>query len=488
MSGYCETNMTASIYPISKLRYDTLAGYTRRLGAYVLSEELAWYEASNGRVVGTLIRDTCDDDFGGIIMGRDEKGCFRCVEVTLFCVSPEIASNWLKVKMHAWSTRPPCDFAQGDATGKALSVFTPIVVAHKLSPAFVRVAMEEQFSPARTLIESMMPYYEDVDGNFVEQFQSSAFDARFWELYLFALLTEERFVFDRTHSAPDFLCEGLHQDIFVEAVTVGPTRFGNLVIEPEPPDDAASFREYMREYMPIKWAGALTAKLQKEYWKLLHVASKPIVFAVQDFHVPRAMTFTNSTLLPYLYGRSFTAFYDGDSRLHVRSVRIQEHRWQNKTIESGFFYLPGAERISAVVHNPTATISKFNRMGRLAKMGSSAVRMVCFGAAYNHAPDAALPTLFRYDIDDPSYSETWCEGLNVYHNPNAVYPLEPDLFPAAMHHRLSGENVVHTTPRFHPYSSTTLMVVPNRTDQPDGFSSSVALHQEQPRLPFLIGK
>jgi hypothetical protein len=208
--------MTGSIWSISKLRYDTLAGYTRRLGADVLSEELAWYEASNGRVVGTLIRDTRDDDFGGIIVGRDEKGCFRCVEVTLFCVSPEIASNWLKMRMHEWSTKPPCDFAQGDATGNALNVFTPIVAAHKLSPAFVRVAMEEQFSPARTLIESMMPYYEDVDGNFVEQFQSSAFDARFWELYVFALLTEERFVFDRTHSAPDFLCEGLHQDIFVE--------------------------------------------------------------------------------------------------------------------------------------------------------------------------------------------------------------------------------------------------------------------------------
>src|SRR5258708_36614811 len=99
--------------------------------------------------------------------------------------------------MHAWSTRPPCDFAQGDATGKALNVFTPIVVAHKLSPVFVRVAMEEQFSPARTLIESMMPYYEDVDGNFVQQFQSSAFDARFWELYSSPLVTDATFVFAR---------------------------------------------------------------------------------------------------------------------------------------------------------------------------------------------------------------------------------------------------------------------------------------------------
>jgi hypothetical protein len=110
-------------------------------GAWVLiviSEELAWFEAPNGRVVGTLVRDTRDSDFGGIILGRDEKECFRCVHVTPFSISPEIASNRLKVEMHDWSKRPPCDFAQGDAAGKALSVFMPIVSAHKLSPASLR--------------------------------------------------------------------------------------------------------------------------------------------------------------------------------------------------------------------------------------------------------------------------------------------------------------------------------------------------------------
>jgi hypothetical protein len=36
----------------------------------------------------------------------------------------------------------------------------------------------------------MMHWYEDPDGNFIEQFQTTGFDARLWELYLFAMFCE----------------------------------------------------------------------------------------------------------------------------------------------------------------------------------------------------------------------------------------------------------------------------------------------------------
>src|SRR5438874_13788308 len=101
--------------------------------------------------------------------------------------------------------------------------------------------------------------------------------------------------------------------------------------------------------MPIKWGGALVSKLRKEYWKQPHVQGKPIIFGIQDFHVPRSMTFTHSTLLPYLYGLDCVAYYDVGEQLHVNAVPIHEHRWGEKRIESGFFNLPGAEMISAVI-------------------------------------------------------------------------------------------------------------------------------------------
>jgi len=43
------------------------------------------------------------------------------------------------------------------------------------------------------------------------------------------------------------------------------------------------------------------------------------------------------------------------------------------------------------VHAPTATISKFNRMGFLAGWGSRDVRMLRMGTAYNPDPQAAVP-------------------------------------------------------------------------------------------------
>ena len=47
--------------------------------------------------------------------------------------------------------------------------------------------------------------YVDRDGNFVEQLQTSAFDARLWELYLHACLVEWGFALDNTFEAPDYV-------------------------------------------------------------------------------------------------------------------------------------------------------------------------------------------------------------------------------------------------------------------------------------------
>ena len=47
-----------------------------------------------------------------------------------------------------------------------------------------------------------------------------------------ALLTEQRMIFDRSYPAPDFVCEGLTGSLFVESVTVIPSRRGDIVVEP----------------------------------------------------------------------------------------------------------------------------------------------------------------------------------------------------------------------------------------------------------------
>jgi hypothetical protein len=443
---------------ITRSRFEALAGYIRRPENIVFARELEWYFTKDERVLAVLIQDRIDEDFGGIVLGRDARKRFRAVDVTPFSESIDLARDLLLEHSQNWSLRPDSDFIQDDEKGTPMDVFTSAAPKKRHSPAFLRVAAAQAFSPARALIEAMMPYYEDVDGNFVEQFQTDAFDARFWELYLFALLTEQGFAFDRSFQAPDFFCRRFQEDVFVEAVTVNPTTTGGVIKEPEVPEDKADFIKYYKEYMPMKWGSPLTSKLKKEYWKLPHVGGKPIVFAIQDFHVSRAMTFLSHSIVSYLYGISFSALYDQHGRLTVTSTPRPSHKWGNKEVETGFFQLPNSDHISAVITNPTATISKFNRMAYLAELGSRSVRMSVEGFCHDHDPNAAVPKPFAFDVNHPKYSETWAEGANVYHNPNARVPLDESFLPDAAHHRFEGGVFRSLIPEFHPYQSQTVII------------------------------
>jgi hypothetical protein len=448
---------------LARNRFEALAGYSRRPETIAISEEVEWYSDDSERVLGVIVWDFSDSDFGGIVLGRDQRRRFRAVSMSDFCDSRDFARQLLMEELERWSKMPDSEFQQGDEKGTPLDTFAPVVPAHRLSETFVRVATIEGFSPARDLIEAMMPFYEDVDGNFVEQFQTTAFDARFWELYLFALLNEQGFRFNRSFKAPDFFCQRFLDSIFVEAVTVNPTtNAAGLIIEPEVPTDKMGFKAYYQEYMPLKWGSPLTSKLKKRYWELEHVKGKPIVFAIQDFHIPRAMTFSGHSITSYLYGIDFTALFDETGKLMVKSSQRPLHKWGDKTIESGFFNLPDSQNVSAVVTNPTATISKFNRMAYLAGFGSRSVKMISFGLCYDHDPNAAVPRKFVFEVNDPKYSENWAQGANVYHNAGAIHQLDSSFLPDAAHHWFEEGIFRSVVPDFHPFQSQTAIATPQR--------------------------
>jgi len=51
---------------------------------FFLAGEVEWYEHDKHRVIGVLILDLVDEDWGGIVMGLEEGRLFRCVEVAGF--------------------------------------------------------------------------------------------------------------------------------------------------------------------------------------------------------------------------------------------------------------------------------------------------------------------------------------------------------------------------------------------------------------------
>ncbi|MCY1244779.1 hypothetical protein D9M72_578760 [compost metagenome] len=149
-----------------------------------------------------------------------------------------------------------------------------------------------------------------------------------------------------------------------------------------------------------------------------------------------------------------------EGKLVITPKKIETHVWGQKTVASGFFALPGAENVSAVISNASATISKFNRMGVLAGFGSKRVRLVREGTAANLDPNSELPTIFIHDVNSPDYSETWMEGMDVYHNPNAAHPLHPAMLPGAAHHWLRKDGQLESrVPEWQPFGSVTRIFV-----------------------------
>ena len=286
----------------------------------------------------------------------------------------------------------PADyFHQGDEVGKPIDFFTPVVSAGKRHTAFEELRTASRFSPALALLRELMHYFVDVDGNFIQQFQSTGFDARLWELYLYATFTELGYGFRRSSAAPDFDCFSPVAEFVAEATTLGTS-------PSTPPLSSDTHREYVEEYLPIRFAGALTGKLQKEYWKHSHVQGRPLIFGIQDFHAPGSMAWSQTSLVEYLYGLRQVR-----TNGEVKSVKIATHNWKGKAIQSDFFNQPGAENVSAVIANPAGTISKFNRMGYLTGFGDRGLIMRRFGLAFQSDNEA---TPFEHDVRTDGQSET----------------------------------------------------------------------------------
>lgn len=306
-----------------------------------------------------------DNEYGAMVLGQDLNERFRWIGATDLVKTPEEALAALHQRLIEIGSHLDQLRVQGDETGKPIDFFSPLSWKERLSVDFLQVSSSEGFSAARGIISAMMRWNEDIDGNFVEQFQTTGFDARLWELYLFAALTEAGYSIERPSPAPDFLARGPHGEFALEATTINPSVGPDeKAFASQRPSNESEIAAYVQNYLPIRYAGPLTAKLRKAYWTKPAAAGKPLVFAIQDFHDTMSMTYSGTALPTYLYGTTQEAHRDLTGLLTVTPRHITEHKWGQKTVPSGFFSLPGSEHVSAVIFNSSATISKIQPNGR----------------------------------------------------------------------------------------------------------------------------
>lgn len=426
-----------------RARFDLFAIGTRNSLIAFFVEELSYWSDLDENVIGVVCRDRTDSDFGWALLVRDRLGRFRCVLHDHSIISERKAEAILRLRIAEIGRAG--DLAQlgiqGDETNAPIDLLTviPGTRPEQLHPYFTQLLHQPGRAPARAVLREIGPWLTAADPHFVKEFQRHQFDQRLWELYLWAAFREGGY--DVTHSeAPDFRVSAPSLAFAVEATTVAPSESGVLSQHPDPktPEEMAAF---LADYMPIKYGSSLTNKLKrrsaagKAYWEEDEAAGLPFVIAVADFHKPASgdelgsMTYTQSAIWSYLYG--FTAHGEKiDGKLTISTRMLSSHTFNGKMIESGFFNLPDAENVSAVIFSNAGTIAKFDRMGVLAGYAPPNYRYIRSGFRYDPDPNAAVGKRFTEEVGSEGYSEGWADELQVFHNPKALRPLPRECFGA----------------------------------------------------------
>ena len=356
---------------------------------------------------------------------------------------------------------------QGDEPNSPLNPFElpPGVDRKKLNPNFKLLVEDPSLAPARKVISELALWLAPEDPHFVREFQTNGFDQRLWELFLWAALRE--FSLDiKQLEAPDFRCKGpllIHcgsddSRAINERCSKGSSESKNSAGE-------TSFPSRLHAH---EFGGALTSKLNKKnamglrYWEREESKEKPFVLAIADFHKPAderdlgSMTYTQSALRQYLYGMRETSHIEGD-QLVIDTHAVKEHKYNNKKVPSGFFDLPDAENVSAVLFSNAGTISKFNRMGVAAGFAIPNCGYFRIGHRLKADPNALMGESFVADVHDQNYEEFWTQEIQVFHNPNAKHPLDFSAMPGAMHHFFKANEIQSMGPDGFIHSSFTML-------------------------------
>lgn len=443
--------MECQLHAISRHLYQLL---TLKLIPYqgFIGQNVAWFATEDRRLL-VVVLDFTDRDYNAVILGRDTQKWYRCISVKVSYPNLESA---VEAAQEEINSIPPEQsvFPQGDE-GKTFDIFAPVVPENRQHKNY-KVLLSQGHSPAREVIQELCFCFKDKDGNFREQFQSNGFNARLFELYMFAFLHEEKFIVDESSSYPDFIFKKGYNNYAIECTTVNKGQ--NDISEfPEDPEQQAKL---LRHYFPIKFGSPLYSKLIHKskgsyYWDLPKVKGHPFIIAIEDFHFEDAMCYSYPGLEYYLYGYEYDYERNDDGAIIPKPQKITSFVWGEKTLDTCFFDLPESENISAVLLINTGTLAKFNRMGKIAGLGNETIAMYRNGLCFNPDPKSVTPIPFFFEVNETT-NETWAEGARMYHNPHAKYPVDIKDFTGIYHGYLDKNNcLLSICPPFFPFRSRT---------------------------------
>jgi hypothetical protein len=303
----------------------------------------------------------------------------------------------------------------------------------------------------KILLSEIGYYFQDIDGNFIKEFQSkNGFDARIWELYLFCFLSEQGFEFHRKKNFPDFIIDKDGLKIAIEATI--------LARNIQEASDFSKLFQFSKNDISLKYSSSLNSKLRAKYWNSLENSEKPFIIAIADFYEDFSMTFSSFLLIEYLFGIRFNYIKNNLGKLENSVIENRYFEKKNGChIDSGFFSLPDSDNVSAILISSIATVNKFNRIGIQSGFVNSKIDINRFGFKHDNENSAVIPKFFCNKVDE-SCSETWSEGVMIIHNPNAKFKIPKTLFNFVAHIEFINGEIVCQMPSFFPYNSINLQI------------------------------
>lgn len=440
---------------ITKERFDAHF-YGRTPYTRIFSTELEWFsfEREGVTLLAAMIRCEIDKDLNAVVLGRDLRRKFRAIDIVVSHNSRSALLAELDGHIeHLVASHVDGLFPQGDDDNGAFSIFTHRLPPEKRSHYLQLLTDDPDYFPARVIMEELAHWFEDPDGMFIRAMQGNEFNSRLFELYLHAMFYELDFQSDRTHPHPDYLLSKAGKSIAVEAVTVAEIEEVHGRGAEWNVQEIEKLRCHVEREMPFRFARALRKKVNHRpkpanlpYWELEHTKGHPFVIAVHDYSRTMSMSFSESALRSLLYGVVIQ---------EDKIFQIERHEHDGKTISSNFFGHEANRHVSAVLLATQATLPKFNRMGRVAGLRSPTTLAMVRGMRTNENHE---PKPFEALVEHPQYREFWHEGVFLFHNPNAVTPLDPNLFPDVVHVFIDEMGMSDNMPKNYTLHSTTQML------------------------------
>lgn len=315
-------------------------------------------------------------------------------------------------------------------------IFVPLVAEDRLHRQFRDLRDSPFHYEARLLINTLYQRMGLPGKGFIRKFQTDGFHSHLFEIACFAYLESGGFIPDRAYSSPDFMASRDGFSLAVEVTTSNPSEDQSADISLRmlaalSEDEIAA---KVNVEFPNRMISILKKKMNRRYDQLPQCAGKPLVLMVAPFFEAGSVHYTDDALVDCLYG--------------IRDAT------------TGFFSLPKAESVSAVLYCNAFTVARFFRLSTHFESNEAPIA-IREGMYYAVESETALSVKeFRYRVGSQSAPrESWSEGVTLFLNPNALVPVSKEVLPSTSSFSIQDGHLVREVHGFHPVISNMFVYV-----------------------------